>query len=157
VKSGTILLVVCTLINGEMPPVLPQKGLQLSTFGAPLWQQRAHWCKSSGRTEWGRCWDEAEAIARCNGPLSTGVGWGRWQEKAPPKRGRIRHVGNGGRLAFSLRRKSLANRAGLTRRCGNRLARLNHGGGVRGGSVGDAGGKANADDQRREKGKERRQ
>jgi hypothetical protein len=60
--SGTILLVVCTLTNGEMPPALPQKGLQFSTFGPPLWEQRAHWCKSSGRTEWGRCWDEAEAI-----------------------------------------------------------------------------------------------
>jgi len=72
------------------------------------------------------------------------------KKKPRPKRGRVGHAGNGGRLAFSLRRKSLANGAGLTRRCGNRLARLDHGGDVRGGSVGDAGGKANADDQRRE-------
>ena len=55
--SGEILLVVCTLINGEMPPV-PQPEVPFQA----LWAQRAHWCKSSGRTEWGRCWDEAEAI-----------------------------------------------------------------------------------------------
>jgi hypothetical protein len=48
------------------------------------------------------------------------------------------------------RRKLLANGAGLTRRCGDRLARLDHGGVSRAGAVGDARGKANADDQRRE-------
>jgi hypothetical protein len=49
------------------------------------------------------------------------------------------------------RRKLLANGAGLTRRCGDRLARLDHGGVGRTGAVGgDALGKANADDQRRE-------
>jgi hypothetical protein len=48
------------------------------------------------------------------------------------------------------RRKLLANGAGLTRRCGDRLAKLDHGGVGHAGAVGDARGKANADDQRRE-------
>ena len=51
--NGTILLVVCTKINGELPPVSPPE----VPFQAPLWERRAHWCKTSGRTEWGRCWD----------------------------------------------------------------------------------------------------
>jgi len=46
------------------------------------------------------------------------------------------------------RRKLLANDTVLTRPCGDRLARLDHGGVRR--TVGDARGKANANDQRRE-------
>jgi hypothetical protein len=48
------------------------------------------------------------------------------------------------------RRKLLANSAGLTCRCGDRLAELDHAGVSRAGAVCDARGKANADDQRRE-------
>jgi hypothetical protein len=50
----------------------------------------------------------------------------------------------------SERRKPLANGAGLTHRSGNRLARLDGGGGGRAGAVADVRGKANAGDQRRE-------
>jgi hypothetical protein len=46
--------------------------------------------------------------------------------------------------------KVLPNDAGITRRRGDRLARLDHGGISRAEAVGDARGKANADDQRRE-------
>src|SRR5262249_55158270 len=58
--------------------------------------------------------------------------------------------GEGGATCKVERLKLLANGAGLTRRCGDRLARLDHGGVGRTGAVGDARGKANADDQRRE-------
>ena len=44
----------------------------------------------------------------------------------------------------------LANGAGLTSRCGDRLARLDNGGASRAGTIADARGKANADDQGRE-------
>ena len=47
------------------------------------------------------------------------------------------------------RREPLTNGAGLTRRCGDRLARLDDGAADRAGTVGDARGKGNADDQRR--------
>src|SRR5215472_3648925 len=64
----------------------------------------------------------------------------RWQ---PERKTRPR-----ARSALVDGRKLLANGAGLTRPCGDRLARLDHGGVRR--TVGDARGKANADDQHRE-------
>jgi len=59
---GAIVLVVCTLINGEMPPVSPPKVRLFGAPGPPLWEQRAPWCKTESRSTWNRCWDEAEAI-----------------------------------------------------------------------------------------------
>src|SRR5262249_8237173 len=80
------------------------------------------------------------------GKLLLGYNW------LAPRRRRYRKKKSApeARSSKAERRKLLANGAGLTRRCGDRRARLDHGGVSRAGAVGDARGKANADDQRRE-------
>jgi hypothetical protein len=79
-------------------------------------------------------------------------GWaGRGDSRVPCRYTRKRRARPRARKVQRLRDvKPLANGAGLSRRCGDRLARLDHGGANRAGAVGHARGKANPDDQRRE-------